>query len=904
MRTTRSSFFLACILVTTGLLLGCSPDRETAQPEATDPGPAPLGRLGTDVRPEHYRLQLRIDPREERFSGTTAIDITITRPVDRIWLHGKGLEMDEAYLADSAGNRVNAKFEQRDDTGVALVSLDEPVPAGKATLHFSYSAPFNTAANALFRVEREDKFYVASQFEPIAARQVFPGFDEPAFKVPFDLELITRDGDVAITTTPDIAAESLGDGYVRHTYETTRPMPTYLLAFAVGPYDVVNYGSIPPNAIRHHELPLRAIVAQGLASRVDYALEHTDGLLTVLEEYFGTPYPYRKLDLIAVPESFGGAMENIGAIIYDEFLLLLDDDSPLTQRRAYTVVHAHEMAHMWFGNLVTPEWWNDIWLNEAFATWMAYKAADQYWPDGEFDRSTLTRALDAMQQDSLAAARQIREPVDHSKEISSAFDSITYSKGGGVLAMLERYIGDEEFRDGVRLHMARHSDSTATAEQFIESLAEGSDRTEIEAAFKSFTERPGVPLLTVRLECPEDGSPALAVNQERYAPLGSTIDRNAKPWQVPMCIRFDTDDGTESTCTLLRDKTQTVALGAENCPTWVHPNADGSGYYRFSMDDQGWQSLAANVTGLSAAEALVFVDSLDAALRAGTVSAENYAQGMAALLHHDAWDVIDAVARNLEELAFVVEHTKLERLEAAYRRLVRPVFARINESTDTGSVLLRESLLKFLVVIARDPEIREPLARQAAARIGLDGEPDPDAAPPGELEAIFTVGVQDIGAPFFDLLLEQTINSRDPAFRYAATGALANVEDPELVAKLQTAILDGQFKGAEAVAMVSRQMLRDATTDLTYEWLRANDDALLPMVPETFRSSRFPSLGKAFCSTERADDWQAYIDSHAADLPGYERNLAQAIEAINLCAALREASQNALIAAFAAVDPR
>jgi alanyl aminopeptidase len=282
--------------------------------------------------------------------------------------------------------------------------------------------------------------------------------------VPFDLALVTRADDVAITTTPEVSAEAVAKDRVRHVFETTRPLPTYLIAFAIGPYDVVDYGSIPANPVRKRELPLRAIAAQGQGKRLDYALKNTEGILSVLEEYFGTPYPYRKLDLIAMPESFGGAMENVGAITYDEYLLLMDENSPLTQRRAYTSVHAHELGHMWFGNLVTPQWWNDIWLNESFATWIMNKAADSYWPDGEFDRETQKGALGAMSNDSLAAARQIREPVDSNEEISAAFDGITYQKGGGVLAMLERYVGVDAFQAGIRLHMDRHQDGTATAE--------------------------------------------------------------------------------------------------------------------------------------------------------------------------------------------------------------------------------------------------------------------------------------------------------------------------------------------------------------------------------------------------------------------------------------------------------
>jgi len=890
-----------CFTASFAILLGCSQSETppaAAETTADITAMAPVGQLGDAVEPDHYRLELRIDPSQERFSGAVEIDITFNEPGDRIWLHGKDLDVSEVYLHDGRSQRIDASYEQHLDSGVALVSLAQPVQKGPATLHLTYSAAFNTATNALFKVERDGESYSVTQFEPIAARMAFPGFDEPGFKVPFDLSVIARAADIVVTTTPEASVETLNDGFVKHNFETTRPMPTYLLAFAVGPYDLVDYGMIPPNSIRNREIHLRGIAAKGLGERMQYALRNTDGLLSVLEEYFGTPYPYKKLDLIAMPESFGGAMENIGAITYDEYLLLMDEDSPVSQRRAYTVVHAHEMAHMWFGNLVTPGWWNDIWLNESFASWMMNKAAHGYWPEGEFERETLKGALGAMSNDSLAAARQIREPIDSNEKISGAFDGITYQKGGGVLAMLERYVGADRFQAGIRLHMDRNKDKTATAEDFIASVAEGSERAEIETAFKSYIEQPGVPLLSVNLNCADEKNPVLEVTQTRYAPLGSTIDPDESEWHIPMCVSFTAGGEQKSTCTLLSGKEQTIKLDADSCPSLVLPNADGTGYYRFAMDDAGWQGLIDGAAHLPPAEALVVADSLDAALRTDAISAEAYVSGMAKLVDHDTWDVVSAAMSNLEAITMVVGASELEPLEKAFRAIVHPRYAKLADRSDPGSNILRQRMQRFLIVMAKDEAMRAPLAEQAAARIGLNGEADPGAAPPSELETILTVGVQDIGEPFFDLLLEQAIASDDPLFRGAATGALARVEDPVLVGKLQAAVLAGEFKGTEALRVVARQMVRAATTEQTYAWIMENDDAIIQRIPESFRSRVLPSLGGSFCTAERADEWQAFVNSHADELPGYERPLAQALENVRLCAALREAKGAELIAAF------
>ncbi len=900
----RSPTIAFCLLTCAIFLSACSesttpsPQQSPQDGVAMSAGDAPVGQLDQSVVPRHYRLELTIDPRQERFSGQNEIDITFNEPRDRLWLHGKNLEVTDVWLSNDTSERVAATYEEMLDSGVALVTLDRPVAAGDATLHFSYNAPFNKSSNALFKAVRGEDSYAATQFEPIAARQVFPGFDEPGFKVPFDLALVTLEEDVAITTTPERTYKKRDDGFVRRTFETTRPMPTYLLAFAVGPYDVVDKGQIPPNAIRDRGVPLRGVTARGQDERMQYALNQTGGILTALEEYFGRPYPYRKLDLIAVPEGFGGAMENVGAITYNEWLVLMDEDSSIDQRRATVAVQAHEMAHMWFGNLVTPDWWTDIWLNESFATWMSYKAANTYWPEGEFSRSTLKGALGAMQNDSLAAAREIREPITNSNNIVGAFDGITYQKGGGVLSMLERYIGEEGFQKGIRLHMERHADGSANADSFIASVAEGSGVGEIDAAFKSFIEQPGVPLVSVEVNCAEGQQASIEVSQSRYAPLGSSIDPSSGQWLIPMCISYNSDGTRKSNCTMLRESKQTIVLDSESCPSQLLPNADGAGYYRFSMNETWLDGLVERASSLSAPEALVLSDSLDASFRAGQTKAGSYVPGMATLVNHPDWDVAESAMNKLENSIEILGVEEQESVFPALRNIIKPRYQQLAGASDEGSEILRQRMQRFLVVTARDPELRAPLAQQAAARIGLNGAPDLTAVPADELETALSVGVQDLGEPFFDLLLEQSIASEDPAFRNAAFGALARVEDPVLIARLQEKMISGAFNGTELIGILFRQMVRRASSDLTYNWLVENDDTIIDMIPEGFRSGMVPALGSYFCSNEKADEWAVFVNAHADQIPGYERELAQATESIRLCAALREARGADLLTAL------
>lgn len=882
-----------------------APARGAAAPAAPAPtsDEPPRGRLGGDVVPNHYTLDLRIDPRDDRFEGVIAIDVDVARSTNRVWLHGLGLDVSEAFAIDAAGARIPASYAERLPSGVASLTLERALTAGSASLHLTYSAPFNRSVNALFRADRGNDAYVASQLEPIAGRQIFPGFDEPRFKTPWNVSITTRAEYVAITNAPELSATPMQDGWVRHEFAATAPLPTYLLAFAVGPYEVVEAGEIPVNAIRARAVPLRGAAARGMGSRFAYALRDTPAVLGALEEYFGTAYPYGKLDLIAMPQSFGGAMENAGAVTYDETLILLDADASVQQRRAYLNVHAHELAHMWFGDLVTPAWWNDIWLNESFASWMANKIARRHWPEGEFDRATLADALDAMAADSLATARQIREPVERNEEIEDAFDSITYEKGGGVLAMFEGYLGDAAFRAGVRLHLERFAHGVATADDFIASLAEASGEARVEAAFRSFIEQPGVPLVEAALQCDAGRAPRVALRQRRYAPLGSSIDGAAYQWHVPVCLAYDTADGRERTCELMTARELTIELGAGECPAAVHPNAGGAGYYRFTLDRAGWSALTASAAALEAAEALALVDSLYAGFRADTVSAGELIAGLATLAAHPAWDVAAATVDRFDAALDALAPADRPAAERVLRDIYRPRYDALAAAADEQALLLRSRLAQLLALGAHDTEVRATMADRAARYLRHDGTLDRGVVRPELLRTVLSVGVQELGEEFFDRLADAALASDDPAFRDDAFSALARVEAPELARALRADILAGRFPSTDATFMVLAQVSRPATQPATWEWIQQNAAAVMGLVPEFVRSQIFPRYGASLCSAQGAAELEALVARHAEALPGYDRSLRQAVESNALCVALRQAKSEELAAAFAGFAP-
>lgn len=908
MKTTKKAIHLRLLILCLSLLVfSCSSKQDSTISSAKDSpldsmatiqvsDKAPVGRLSSIAIPTSYDVHLLIDPKQESFSGKTTIHLKLGVASKFIWLHGNKLDVTSVKATLPGGLTVHASYEQVLASGVAKVSFDRIVEAGNLSLTFEHSALFNTQSNALYKDTRDGLHYVASQMQPIATREVFPAFDDPGFKQPFSIQITAPENYVVITNTPETLVEPAEEGFTTRHFLTSKPLPTYLLAFAVGPYDLVKAQDLPANSIRKVPLELRAIAAKGQGKQLKYALDNTNGLLTILEEYFGTPYPYEKLDLIAPISSFGGAMENVGAILYDEYLLLMDENSPIMQRRSYTYIHAHELAHMWFGNLVTPKWWDDAWLNESFASWMEYKTAHQFWPEGEFDRELLNDTLYAMQEDSLASARQIREPVNHNEEINDAFDSITYSKGGGVLAMLESYAGEDKFREGVRLHMQRFEHGNATANDFIQSVSMGSGRKELEPIFKSFIGQPGVPFVETELICDDSNNISLAIKQSRYAPLGSSIDTN-QSWMLPVCVSHS--EGRD--CGIIDKQHNKISLSRETCPEYVHPNAGGNGYYRFSLDNEGFTALINNSSALSAKEALTLIDSIDATFKAGKISATTYIYAINEFANHSAWDVKQLVLQKYRTISDEILDADYTQAAREYgKRLFNAIYKDTKVGNSVGDTMLMPRLQSYLVFSARADELRAPLTKQATEFVA-NGDPDASGIVMSELSNILTVGVQDLDDEFFDKLSTLAQTTSDPYIRYAASGALARTEKPEQSQQLLSDILAGKYIPNIAEGIIWLQIARKNTANLSFEWLQANFDQVLSILP-SYSYASVALYGSAFCSLEKANQWEKFIESKSSQLPGYERPLAQTIEKIELCATLKQEKSDELAMAIADVS--
>lgn len=871
-----------------------------AKPE----GPIPQAQLPRDAIPSHYAITLTIDPRKDRFSGHTEIDVDFTSARKTLFIDGLDLHLTKAVVLLPNGKTIMAAYSQVDPTGVSYLNFADTVPAGKAKLVFDYDAPYDQSLAGLYQVVDHGDRYAFTQFENSDARRAFPGFDEPGFKTPFDVTVIAPADDKVIANTPVVSDTGVGNSMLRWTFQTTKPLPTYLVALAVGPLDIVDGGDIPANQYRDHPIHLRGVTARGQGARLQYALSLTPSVVVALENYYGVSYPYQKLDILAVPDFAAGAMENAGAVTFREQLLLMGPDAPLDQKRSSLSVQAHELAHQWFGDLVTPTWWDNIWLNESFATWMEYKISSLVKPDEEFGRETLNGSESVMRLDELPNARQIHNPVRNQDDIDNAFDDITYSKGAAVLAMFEAYVGPEEWQKGIHAYLTKFAFGNATADDFINTIATATNHPEIVDAFHNFIDQPGIPLLTSALQCGQNDV-SVTVTQSPYANVG--ITPVARQWKVPMCL---TADGNRA-CQIVTPPSTQIPLGAK-CPATLFPNAEGTGYYRFTTDEKGWMAVTSQLPRLDPADQYTLYHNVDAAMRGGTASATDYFLTIKALAPIARWDVLESDRRSvfnmidsLREMRVtgVIAPGDLPKLQTFVRtnfgpRLV-PLGLAAKPSEMPPNALLREYLVQLLVEEGHDQALMAQLSKVAQTYLSSAGK-DYGGIAPELMQEAMRAGVMSQGQAFADQVFAAMQKSDDEYFTQSAIYALAGSEDSATLNKLAGLILSPSLRIGD-VRYVSRYMQAEtAARPVLWAWFKANYDAMVNRV-STGGLGGAPDMLQFSCDTATEDDLMAFFGPRTSKLEGTTRTLKEASDKINRCIAFKQAKEQEISAAIQAL---
>ena len=855
--------------------------------------PVPERKLSDAARPTAYRLDLTVDPARERFSGKVEIDTVLVRASRFIDLHGNDLAMHRA-VARVDDREIVGTWTQLDATGVARLTFAEALPAGTVTLAFDYDAPFNSGPSGLFRVKVGDDWYAWSQFESIDARAAFPGFDQPGFKVPFTLTLRTPPGLTAVGNAPE-RGKAVEDGLEVHRFAPTLPLPTYLVAIMVGPFASVA-STVPADAQRTTPLPLRVISTAQNKDKLTFALQNSKPIVSHLEAYFGQAFPYPKLDQITAP-IMPGAMENAGADLYGDSLLVMDDAASVSQKRSFGMVVSHELAHQWFGDLVTPVWWDDIWLNESFANWMGFRIGQQWRPDLNIGAGALAEGFTAMGTDALVAGRPIHQPIARNSQIDSAFDSITYGKGGHVVAMIAAYMGDAKFQAGVRRYMAAHRYGNATSADFFKAMAEVAGDRRILPAMQSFTDQQGVPLLTFTGGPGSAGTGRWTVTQSRYARLGTQAP--ATSWGVPACLRR----GKVRQCLLLSGPSARVNMTGQGP---LMPNAGGTGYYRFELPPAGWDALIATADRLPGGEALALADSLRASYQAGRASPAQLvalARKLAANPDSYASDAALDALTPLQAAGYLDAPAT-----AAYQRFVQRLLAPqlgvlgfdprrgAHAGDDAEKSQARTQLVGTLALEAEDPALRTRLADAAAAYLGGDQA----ALDPAFMRVALRIWVQREGLAGAQRALAQALTSEDPVFRPAALTAVAGSGRPEIATWVLTSATDDRLRRSERQGLITGVIGTGATRQLGYAWLKANFDALMGSGSGIFFASRLPQTLSGACSVDEAAAYAADLGPRLAGKSG-ELELARTVERVRSCGLLKRARAAETSAALAAL---
>lgn len=849
-------------------------------------GDYPHGLLPDAATPKAYRLAMTIVPESDTFSGHTEIDITVKAKTSSLFMHGRDLKISKAVAVQN-GKEIAVTFTQLDKTGVARADFAQPVAAGPLTLKFDYEASYGDNAAGLYHIKVGDDWYAWTQFESIDARSAFPSFDQPGYKTPFTVKVITKPGYTAVTNTREIGTKKAGD-LVEHDFETTKPLPTYLVAFDAGPF-ITKDGVAPPTPQRPYPLPIQIVATKVNAGKLDYVLNETPSIIAHLEAYFNKPFPFPKLSQIASPV-MPGAMENAGADTYGDTIIMLEPNAPTEQKQEFGMVVSHELSHQWFGDYVTPAWWDDIWLNESFANWMGYRIGNEWRPELNIGVGAIGEAFGVMDTDALNVGRPIHEPITENDKIDSAFDGITYGKGGQVVAMIAGYLGDEKFKEGVRLHMSRHPYGNANSEQFFGALADAAKDPRVLTAMKSFVNQQGVPVLDIR----RDGN-TLTVTQSAYKRLGTPVPNTM--WTVPLCVRI----GETRNCALLDKKTQTVPVSSSGV---IMPNMGGTGYYRFTLSPQDWDALIASGDKLSPGEGLAAIDSLWAQFRAGKGSAAQLIQAAKVFVNNPDSNVAATSAGRLAGLkaSGFIDAAQTDDYRRVMSEIYKPRLTAMGFNVKAGAYAsdtpdhqkLRAELIGIVAGEAHDAEVRKALADGATAYLAGDKS----ALDPSIVGDALHVHVEEGGLPAAKDMFERTLASRDEDFRQDALYSVTAGADADTAKWVyDTVDNDKRMRTPDKLALIAGLMRNDKTRDMTFEWLKANYEAFNAKVG-IFSAGRVASLPGVYCSASKADEvdklMRAKVEAGGRSTLSFDRTL----EGMHDCGALKDAKAAEVTTAF------
>ena len=838
--------------------------------------------LPETARPSKYRIKLQPDLKNFTFDGEQSVDLLILEATSTIVLNSIDLEISNTTLHANGTTLTSKSVTIDKDAETATLDFGETIQPGDARLEMVFTGGLNDKLMGFYRSEYtsqdgETRYLATTQFEPTDARRAFPCWDEPAKKATFEVTLVFSDEYQAVSNTPVVEEAFPGPGLKSVRFAETPIMSTYLLVFIVG-----NLTSIEERAAGGTTVGVWT--TPGKEDQASFALDTSVKLLSYFNEYFGIPYPLPKLDHIAIPDFAAGAMENWGAVTYRETALLVDpDNSSAGTRQRVAEVIAHEMAHMWFGDLVTMEWWDDLWLNESFASWMGNKAVDWLFPEWEmwtqFVNMDTNRALSL---DGLKNSHPIEQAVKNPAEVSQLFDAISYSKGASVIRMLENFLGEESFRKGLNRYLSSHMYDNARTEDLWSALETESGRP-VTAIMDSWVKQMGYPVLQVESDR-TGGQTTLSVTQERFVYdrfLGDgepDSDSDNEVWRVPVSA----SQGSEESAVTVMDGRQTQIDVPGSGDGWVKLNPLQTGFFRVNYSTEDWQRLVPAIESLElhATDRLGVQNDAYALSRAGLLPVTQFLSLAQAYKNEGDASVWSDLASNLRDIEQLISD---EAIHPAYQGFAREIFGpaarKIGWEPKSGEGHL-DALLRSTVLSQAGSYHDPDVTAQASERFQKYLQ-DRETLAPNLRGVVFALAAQSGGKDVYDQIwgLEGETDLAEEKIRLLMS--LTRFQRPELLNSTLADSLSAKVRSQDSITLVAGVAANPKGRDLAWEFVKDNwAEFDRRYGGGGFGLMRLVSICSHFNSQEKADEVDSFFAEHPA--PAAERTIRQALERVRL----------------------
>ena len=793
-------------------------------------------RLPLTARPERYDIELSVDMEQAAFSGSETVTLDVLEPTDELVLNAVGLSIHEASVETPQGRLLAAQIRLDEDDQRLTVVPAEQLGAGEGyRLHLGFGAPLDEHLRGLYRSTFTDaagrqRVIASTQFEATDARRAFPCWDEPAFKAVFSITLVVPEDMTALSNGAEISTELLGDGRKRVRFSDTIRMSTYLVAFVVGPFELTDPVDVDGT-------PLRVASVPGKGHLTGFAVESGAHALRFLSNYFEIPYPDRKIDHVGIPDFSFGAMENLGCVTYRENSLLIDPEraSQLELQRVATVI-AHETAHMWFGDLVTMKWWNGVWLNEAFATFMELITTDDFDPKWQVWNGFAASRSAALVTDGLRATRPVEFDVGAPEEADAMFDVLTYQKGGAVLRMMEQYLGSEIFRKGIGHYLRTHAFGNTEADDLWDALETVSGEA-VRSVMRSWIHQGGHPVVRVE-RGPEPSS--LRLSQKRFLYDGSD---SHETWVVPVCLRASVAGAVQTQRLLLSGEEDTISF--DGPVDWVIVNEGASGFYRANYTPDLLNALLERdiCTLCSPLERFDLLADAWAGVVAGISGLTEWARLARVLAADDDADVWAALASTLSLLRSLAgDGDDADAVRAFAREIGAPAWGRLGWEPRPGEDRrVGTARARVLTVVGLVGE-EEGLDREAAERVdryvaGRASELTADV-----VSAALRIFVATGGEREWSLVADHYRNNDNPQEKLRFLYALAETREPSLVARTLDLAAGNEVRSQDAPFLIGAVLSQPSSTRAGWDWLMAHWDRITSRFPASLVLRIFESL--------------------------------------------------------------